>query len=273
VHVRTCGVRANGLCSGGASVALGSWRAFGGTAITGIATSVRQANELSYLWPISKPSNANSAGVMRITGNVFLSGRVRGVITVMVDGSPRIIEPLTQVNDPASSDTQACTDQIGLVAVGDILVANSALTRARRIGGNPPTQTFVRHLGGSRDIQIHGQLMSLTGTVGAESYATSAIASNAFSCPDAVTANSASGCFRLVGGAAMRRYTPLHSGGTSGFRWAGLSDRCSVSGNRPPLFPLTSRYTLQRTLEIAPTQANNPTKIRAILMSLKGRVL
>ncbi len=273
VHVRTCGVRANGLCSGGASVALGSWRAFGGTAITGIASSVRQANELSYLWPISKPSNANSAGVMRITGNVFLSGRVRGVITVMVDGSPRIIEPLTQVNDPASSDTQACTDQIGLVAVGDILVANSALTRARRIGGNPPTQTFVRHLGGSRDLQIHGQLMSLTGTVGAESYATAAIASNAFSCPDAVTANSASGCFRLVGGAAMQRYTPLHSGGTSGFRWAGLSDRCSVSGSRPPLFPLTSRYTLRRTLEIAPTQANNPTKIRAILMSLKGRVL
>jgi hypothetical protein len=270
---RTCGIRANGLCTGGVSSVLGTWRAFGGTPVSGIASSIRQANELPFLWPISKPSNANSAGVMRITGNVFLSGRVRGELTVMVDGSPRIIESLTQVNDPSSPDTEPCADQLGLVAVGDILVADNALLRPKRIGGFPPIQSFIRHLGGSRDVQIHAQLMSLTGTVGVENPGTSALSGNALPCPDGTTANTAGGCFRLVGGAAMRRYSALHSGSNTGLRWAGLSDRCSTSGQRPPLFPLTSRYAVLRSLEVAPTQANNPTKIRALLMRLKGRVL
>lgn len=272
-NARTCDINGTGFCNGATSTALGSWRAFGGTPVTGIASSVRQANELPYLWPISKPSNANAAGVMRITGNVFLSGRVRGVLTVMVDGSARIIESLTQVNDPSSPDTQACADQLGLVATGDILVADNGLTRAKRIAGFPPVTSFSRSYGGSRDIQIHGQLMSLTGTIGAENFSTAAISGFSVSCPDGATANTAAGCFRLVGGAAMRRYTPLASGSNTGYRWAGLSDRCSVSGQRPPLFPLTSRYSLLRTLEVAPTQANNPTKIRALLMRLKGRVL
>jgi hypothetical protein len=269
-NARTCGIRSNGLCSGGASVALGSWRLFGGTAVTGI--TVRQAVELPYLWPISQPSNANAAGVMRITGNVFLSGRVRGRITVMVDGSPRIIEPLTQVNDPASSDTPPCTDQIGLVAVGDILVADNAMLRAKRIGATIAT-SYTRHFGATRDVQIHAQLMSLTGTVGVENPGNSAPFGNALPCPDGASANTTGGCFRLVGGAAMRRYSALHSGANTGLRWAGLADRCSTAGQRPPLFPMTSRYTLLRTLEIAPTQANNPSKIRALLLRLKGRVL
>jgi len=270
---RTCGIRANGQCSGGTSSLLGTWRAFGGTPVSGIASTVRQANELPFLWPITKPSNANSAGVMRITGNVFLSGRVRGAVTVMVDGSPRIIESLTQVSDPSSSETVPCADQLGIVAVGDILVADNAMLRAKRIGGFPPLQSFIRHLGGSRDVQIHAQLMSLTGTVGVENPANSALSGNALPCPDGTTANTAGGCFRLVGGAAMRRYSALHAGANTGLRWAGLSDRCSNSGQRPPLFPLTSRYTLLRSLEIAPIQANNPTKIRALLMRLKGQVL
>jgi hypothetical protein len=210
---------------------------------------------------------------MRITGNVFLSGRVRGALTVMVDGSPRIIEPLTQVNDPSSPDAAPCADQLGLIAVGDILVADNVLLRAKRIAGFPSSASFARQLGGSRDIQIHAQLMSLRGTVGVENPSIVAMSGGAVSCPDGAAANTAGGCFRLVGGAAMLRYSPLHAGNNTGVRWAGLSDRCSTSGRRPPLFPLTSRYTLVRTLEIAPTQANSPTKIRALLMRLKGQTL
>lgn len=275
-NVRTCGIRANGLCSGGASQALGSWRVFGGTAVSGIASTIRQANELPYLWPVSKPSNANAAGVMRVTGSVFLSGRLRGTLTLMVDGTARFIESVTQVNDPSSPDTAPCADQLGIVAVGDVLVADNGLLRAKRIAGVVPPftiQSIVRQFGGSRDVQIHAQLMSLTGTVGVERNSVAALSGAAVSCPDGASANTASGCYRLVGGAAMRRYEPLYSGGNTGYRWAGLIDRCSLSGQRPPLFPLTNRYTVRRSLEIAPTEANNPTKIRALLMRLKGRVL
>jgi len=271
-NARTCGVNTTGTCTGNTSLALGSWIAFGGAPVAGIANTIRQANELEYLWPLSKPSNPNAAGVMRITGPVFLSGAVRGAITVMVDGTARVIESLTQVNDPSAPDTQACADQLGIVAVGDILVADNALLRAKRIGFQISTN-FIRHFGGARDVRIHAQLMSLTGTVGVENFTNSALSGAALPCPDGAGANSAGGCFRLAGGAVMRRYTPLYSGTNTGFRWAGVSDRCQTSGQRPPLFPLTSRYTVQRSLEVAATQANNPTKIRAILMRLKGRVL
>jgi hypothetical protein len=92
-------------------------------------------------------------------------------------------------------------------------------------------------------------------------------------CPQDGSANSAGGCYRQTGGAIMRRYTPLFDGSNTGMRWDGTADRCQNTNRRPPFFPLTNRYTRVRTLEIEPSDANNPTKIRALLMRLKGKTL
>ena len=45
------------------------------------------------------------------------------------------------------------------------------------------------------------------------------------------------------------------------------------STQRPPFFPLTNRYRFVRTLEVEPSQANTPAKIRTLLMRLKGKTL
>lgn len=271
----------NGQCVAGTLATVGEWRAFPGTAVSGIASTIRQAPELPYLWPLSTARNPGYRGVMRASGGpLFVSGRHRGKVTLVVDGSTIIVDRIEHVQDPADPATQPCDDQLGIVATGDILVANSALFRAKRVGYQPPApigtvnpDSMTKHLGGVREAVVHAQLMSLGGTVGTEGYAEAAVAGETLSCPPDASGNTAAGCFRLVGGAAMRSYTPLYSGSNTGMRWAGIPDRCQGTNRRPPFFPLTNRYTEVRSVEIRNTLANNPAKIRAILMRLKGKSL
>lgn len=267
----------NGRCVAGSLATLGAWRVFGGTPVSGVSSTVRQSVELPYLWPFGGASNTASRGVMRATGGpLFVSGLHRGRLTLVVDGAAIVIDQLQQVRDPADPSTTACDDQLGIVAVGDILVADNALFRAKRIAFqqnilNAPSLT--KHLGSSREVAIHAQLMSLTGTVGTEGNNVAAVNSVLLSCPADAGGNTAAGCFRLVGGAAMRTYSQLYNGSNTGLRWAGVPDRCQRTDRRPPFFPLTNRYTWVRSVEIRSTLANNPAKIRAILMRLKGKTL
>lgn len=260
-------------CNSGTHFTLGSWRAFGGTAVSGIASAVRQAAELPFLWPLGAPWNTASKGVVRATGGpLFVDGTVRGNITLVVDGDAILIGPLTQANRPGDASAALCADRVGIVAVGDVLVADNAMLRGRRVRSNALFSPIDRHLGASRDISIDANLMSLTGTVGVENPGSAPIA--VIECATATgMANTSGGCLYLTGGLVMQRYSPLWSGSNTGLRWAGTPDRCQSTDRRPPYFPLTNRYTLTRTLEIEASQANNPTKIRALLMRLKGKTL
>jgi len=265
-----------GRCDPGTWMVVGTWRAYGGTAVAGIASTVRQGNELPYLWPIGGAFNTSSRGVMRVTGGpIFLSGAVRGQLTLVVDGSARIIDQLAQVNNPAIPSTIACTDQLGIVAVGDILVVDNALTRNKRVlyAWN---SNLSKHFGSARDVVVHAQLMSLTGTVGTENPSGAVVtstptASAPLSCPQDAGGNVAAGCLRLVGGAVMQNYTQLWTASQTGMRFDGVPDPCQKTSRRPPFFPLTNRYTEVRNIEVEASQANNPTKIRALLMRLKGK--
>jgi hypothetical protein len=71
----------------------------------------------------------------------------------------------------------------------------------------------------------------------------------------------------------MRRFSAHYSGTNTGFRYYGTPDRCQTSTRRPPFFPLTNRYTRVRTLEVEPSNANTPVKVRALLLRLKGKSL
>ncbi len=260
----------SGRCNSGTIATLGMWRAFPGAAATGIPTSVRQAVEVPYLWPLDRSRNPGSRGVMYANGGpVFISGSVRGNFTLVVNGPVFLIDPLVESQD-ADAAQDACSDRIGIIAVGDILVADNALTRGRRIGGTIFT-LMARHLGGNREIRLDANVMSLTGTVGVENPGTVGVVPQ--SCPHDASANYSGGCFRIRGSAAMRTLTNLSSASNAGFRYAGSTNTCRTTQRRPPYFPLTNRYTFVRALEVNAAQANTPTKIRAMLLRLKGRAL
>ena len=273
-----CGVAAGsgpGRCLASTLQQVGSWRAFTGTAISSAPDSVVQAIERPYLWPLSAPYNSASRGVISATsGPLYVSGRVAGSVTLRVAGRVVLVDRLTYVRDPNDPITAACTDQLGLVATGDILVVTGLTSRTRRVasGGGG----LSKALGGEPRFSINGNLMSLTGTVGVETPSSTMGTSAAqLPCPDngSNVTDSNGGCLAVSGGMIMRTYSQLYNGTDTGFRYYGTSDRCQSTTRRPPFFPLTNRYTYLRTLSILPTDANTPTKIRALLMRLKGRPL
>ncbi len=277
---RTCTIAiTTGRCTAGSLMDLGSWRAFGGAAVTGVSASIRQANELPYLWPLSPPYNTASRGVVSATGGpLFLSGTVRGEVTLRAAGGVTLIDDLRYESDPADPLNSACRDQFGLLAVGDVLVVAGLTTRVRRIAGagGPFGPWADMNSAGATEFTLHGSILSLTGTFGVEGASTTMGASAAqLRCPQNGAASTAAngGCLAHVGGAAMKRYSALYNGSNTGLRYAGVLDRCQNSTRRPPFFPLTNRFTFVRTLELEPSQANTPAKIRTLLLRLKGKTL
>ena len=281
IRSRTCTVVVlTGRCSGGLVFDLGVWRAFPGTAVGGISATARQAVELPYLWPYTTAYNSASRGVISATaGPLYVSGQLRGKVTLRAAGRVTLIDDLTYETDPADPGTTACEDQLGIVAVGDILVVSGLATRSRVIATSAwpfDPRRFNTNSTGGKGFRLHGSVMSLTGTVGAE-LTSFAMLSTAWlpPCPEngAVSTVTHGGCLRHVGGAAMRRYSALYGSSNSGMRYQGILDRCQNSAGRPPFFPLTNRYTFVRTLELEPSNANTPTKIRTLLLRLKGKTL
>lgn len=278
--IRTCDfsqVRDNaGVCAGGVTTTA-AWRA--GTSPTGVSTAVRQAAEHPYLWAYGSGFNSASRGVISVSsGTAYISGSVTGRVTLRSAGSLLVVGDLRYESPPNQPESD-CTTQLGVVAVGDILVVDGMLNRTRRVGEasgfaqvNPGAYV---HGGPARRTTLHGTFMSLTGTVGVNNPAgNSGVASNEPPCPEGSTAYANGGCFALVGGAVMKRYSMIQAGSSSsGFRFYGTPDRCQNSTRRPPFFPGTNRYTRVRTLEVQPRIANTPPKIRSLLLRLKGKSL
>lgn len=269
----------SGSCHSSTRRTLGNWAAWYGTLVSGLSPAVRDTAERRYLWPLTRPMSTSSRGVMHITnGPVFVSGTLRGRLTILVDGRVEIVDQLRYFNDPNDPSVEPCTDQLGIVARGDILIVEGLTTRVRRIASSSifSVNGHEAMLGAESRFTLHGTFMSLTGTVGVEG-AGSAMGSSSdqIPCPDdggsGTRANG--GCLALTGGMVMRTYSPLQDGSDTGFRYYGTPDRCQTTERRPPFFPLTNRYTAVRTLDIDPTLANSPSKIRALLLRLKGKSL
>lgn len=209
-------------------------------------------------------------------GPLYVSGTVVGNVTLRVPGRVSIVDDLVYATPPNTPESD-CTTQLGIVAVGDISVVDGLMTRTRRIARSSlSNSSFTEHLGGVTGIRLHGAFMSLTGTVGVEAPGTTMGASGSHpECPEVSgSSNRANGgCFRHVGSAVMRRFSPHYSGANTGFRYDGAPDRCQATTRRPPFFPLTNRYTHIRTLEVETGRANTPPEIRALLLRLKGKAL
>lgn len=280
VRARQCRVLATGTgrCFAGTLFDVGAWRPFPGTPIASAPDSVLQAIERPYLWPLHGSRNAGARGVVSVTsGPVHVSGVVAGAVTLRVAGRVSLVDRLTYAQNPNDPGVAACTHRLGLLATGDILVVSGLTSRVRRIsdffGGSLSAQ-----LGGEPAFTMHGNFMSLTGTVGVE-LPSQVMGTNGAQLPCPEDGPSASdsngGCLRVVGGVSARFLSNLYSSGVarSGVRPYHVSDRCQATQRRPPFFPLTNRYTFVRSLDVDPNLANTPTEIRALLVRLKGKAL
>jgi hypothetical protein len=263
-------------CVTACQVALGSWRTWAGAALPSIPTSVIQANEVPYLWPLFLPYNMNSKGVVNVTtGPVYVSDTLRGYITFYESNATQnvvIIDDLVYDQDPTQSSA-LCRNFLGIIAGQHVLAANNGLNRPRYDAGGT-----VRWFG-FPNFTLHAVTMALNGTVGIEdgyNYPTTSpggpATSPATTCGAGNTTSG--GCINQTGGVIEQYISPTYtSGGNTGMRENRTVDPCQLTNQRPPFFPQTGRYLDNKYFEIDPNLVATSQQIRTFFQSLRGHVV
>ena len=262
---RTCLVivsNATGRC-GGTAVSLGTWRvAPSAIQLAAVPATLRQEAERTYLHPLTKPYNLASKGVIHFTsGPVFTNGTVRGFVTLYVLGRVGLIDDLTYDQNPVSS---ICRNFLGIIGRDNIMITNNSMNRPKSIN-----TSGAAYLMGTPHYTLHGITMSLTGTVGVESYAGNLQTSPSITCGAGNTTSG--GCINQTGGVIEQVIAATYAGSGTGLRENRTVDPCQKTNRRPPFFPQTGRFLDNKYYELDPVNIESPEQIRALFNSLRGR--
>ncbi|MBM4194331.1 MAG: hypothetical protein FJ202_08145 [Gemmatimonadetes bacterium] len=249
-----------GRCAGN-QVSLGAWRAWAGAALPSIAGSVIQATEKPYLWPLFKPHNLNSKGVIHATaGPLFVSDTLRGNVTLYVLGHVILIDDTVYDRDPTSL-TAICRNFLGIIAQDNVMIADNAMMRPRI----SPSGSWL--FLASPHATLHMVTMSLTGTVGVENYSGGPATSPAVTCGGYPQSG---GCINQTGGVIQKVLSPTFSGNNTGFRENRTVDPCQLTNRKPPFFPMTGRYLDNKYYEIDPVNVDTWMQVKAFYARLRG---
>lgn len=242
----------------------GQWRARRLGAHASIAALRADA---AYLIPLGK--NPNFKGVIFVTGDVAISGRVRGRVSVFATGNVVLADDLLYQNAPGTR-CDAEGDIFGAIATQDVVIADNSVQSPFNVNG--------RLYGGFDDTPADEQfnmffLAAGTGVGNSGNFYTSGLPGvpgdvppyylNGLAHSSAVAercANAPAGCVRITGGLAMGRvdyytYRPVGNGQAYGYAEAHAYDRCGAV-NPPPYFPTTGRFIESRYYEVDPVWLN-----------------
>jgi hypothetical protein len=242
----------------------GEWRARRTGAHASIAALRADA---AYLIPLGK--NPNFKGVIFVDGDVAVSGRLRGRVSVFSTGSVILADDLLYQNAPGTK-CDAEGDIFGAIATRDVIIADNSVQTPFNVNG--------RLYGGFDDTPADEQynLFFLAAGIGAGAsgnFFTSGLNGvpgdappyylNGLADDSAVNercANAPAGCIRITGGLAMGRvdyytYSPVGNGQAYGYAEAHAYDKCGAV-NPPPYFPTTGRFIESRYYEVDPVWLN-----------------
>ena len=269
-----------GRCKGGHQIPLGAWRTWAGAALPAIPASVLQAVQKPYLWPLYKPFNLPSKGVINATtGPVYLgspSDTLRGNVTFYLSNVAKdivFIDDLVYDKDPTQTSA-LCRNFLGIIAGRNIIIADNALNRPRPNGSGSRNYFY-----GVPDFTLHAVTLSLTGTVGVEdgyNYPTwspaGPVATTVRNCPQGNPLNPTSGgCINQTGGVIEQIISPTYSGNNTGMRENRSVDPCQRTNRKPPFFPSTGRYLDNKYYEIDPINVASDAQVQAFFTRLRGR--
>lgn len=260
------GLCANAAGTAAAPVQTGSWRAWTGAALPAIAASRIQSVHTPFLWPLFKPYNLNSRGVIHFTsGPIFASGRYRGNMTLYVLGDLDLIDDLLYDQDPA---TAVCRNFLGLIASGQIMVADNSMNRPRTLPGGT-----TRFLAPNLHFNLNAVALSLSGDFGVEGWNNGPSIGAGVQRTLCNGTSVSGGCIQQTGGTINRRFVNATTGGAGrGLKENRSVDPCQLTNRKPPFFPVTGRYMDNKYYEVDPNSIETAADVRALYQRLRGRI-
>lgn len=200
--------------------------------------------DAQYLFPIYRALNPGTKGVIAANGTIGVSGVLRGRVTIYTTATVVLLDDLRYATDPS---TGKCADMLGIIAGQNITVADNSILGPEAIQPTGKAQ-FWKSFDDTKDTYIHGIMMALNTSFGAENYDQGP--SNANGCE----ANpSGRGCLYLSGGLIQESRGAVGLTAGQGYVKRYSYDHCAVS-NPPPYFPTTGRFVENRYYEIDPVR-------------------
>jgi hypothetical protein len=230
-----------------------------------------RSGDKSYLIPLG--SNPNFKGVIFVNGDVALSGRLRGRVSVFATGNIVMADDLLYQNPPGTN-CGSTGDIFGAIATKDVVIEDNNLqtpfaVNSKVYGGFDDTNDanynmfFLAAGNGTTTGNWYGE-----GVQSPWNYYASAFpmgqepgSANASWDASAISQNCGSavnGCVRVTGGLAQGRVDDATYYGAGYYGWAEAHtyDKCG-SVNPPPYFPTTGRFIPSRYYEIDPVWLNS----------------
>jgi hypothetical protein len=212
-------------------------------------------NDARYLYPLYRGFNTSTKGVIYVSGTVGISGvlRLDKGVTVYSPFTIVLLDDMRYANDPAATNRQCNNDIMGIIAGGNIVVADNAINTPQLI-----TSSARKSLDDTPDMYIHAVMMALGTSFTVENYGSAP--STGLTCQ---TTTNGRGCLYLTGGVIQNNRGPVGQSNGNGFIKRYSYDRCGAV-NPPPYFPTTGRFQDNRYYELDPVRFNIGNLFRSI---------
>lgn len=244
--------------------------------VTAVRNTIASGGDAEYWIPLGK--NPDFKGVIYVTGDVAISGRLRGRVSVVSTGLINLQDDFTYWTPPGTNCSET-GDIFGALAVQGIITQDNNLQTPFRVGGTwiggfddtPADESYHMFL---LTLTNFGSDMAPSGTHNTPGYdgptGSPAIPASA----NETCGGARAGCIRISGGIAYARMDwggfRTYGDGT-GYGWASghTYDPCGAT-NPPPYFPTTGRYLKSRYYEVDPVWLNQ-TGIATYFKELQSR--
>lgn len=218
-------------------------------------------SDAAYLIPLGR--NPNFKGAIFVNGDVAISGRLRGRVSVFATGNIVLADDLLYTVPPGTN-CGVDGDIFGAIATRDIVIADNSVQTPFNVGGT----LYGGFDDTPRDEQFNMFFLAAgTGSGSTGNFYTSGLPGvpgpvppyymNGTKHSSATAENCAggpAGCIRITGGLAMGRvdfYTFRTDAQAYGYAEAHAYDKCGAI-NPPPYFPTTGEFSESRYYEIDP---------------------
>jgi len=215
------------------------------TQLNALPQPLKRSIDPAYLYPLSRSYNPNFKGVIHVTGDVAISGTVRGRVTIAASGDIYLADDLKYAIQPGGTSDCVGVDMVGLFAGGDVVISDNTLNTPQRVDPTGAPNAYTSFDDTNSGIFLQGVVLALDQFF-VQNYDDGPTDTN-----DCESTNWGRGCLYLSGGVIQRTRGAVGQSDGSGFLKRYSYDVCAAK-RPPPYFPTTGRFSRSRYYEIDP---------------------